>query len=131
MQRVPPSDEEVVEQARRFVASKRKFRWTMLFNGTALLVMTGYLTLAAIRKAEILDNEQLQVGFLYGLALSALLMTFGVLGGICLGKFLVGFAANFRPQELLVQYHDRLRDLGQLPDRRNDERTAILNRPVG
>ena len=33
----------------------------------------------------------------------------------CIGKFLAGCQKDCREPELLVKYHDRLRDLGELP----------------
>jgi hypothetical protein len=79
------------------------------------LGLSGYFTLVGVRKIENLDTAQLRMGFVCGLALAVVWTSFGVLGAICLGKFLVGVSSDFRPQELLVRYHDRLRDLGQLP----------------
>ena len=88
----------------------------MLFYAGLFLGLCGYFTLAGIRKIQDLEAEQLSMGFVYGMALAVTWATFGVLGGLCLGKFLTGFRGDFRLQELLVSYHDRLRDLGQLPD---------------
>jgi hypothetical protein len=119
MQRVAQSDEEIVERARRVVAAKGKVRWVILFYAGLFLGLSGLFTVAAVRKIEALDTEQLTVGFVYGLALAVVWTTLGLLGAICLGKFLVGFSSDFRPQELLIRYHDRLRDLGQLPDGRD------------
>ena len=48
--------------------------------------------------------------------MGVLWMTFGIMGGLCLAKSLSGLQSDFRLQELLVSYHDRLRDLGQLPE---------------
>jgi hypothetical protein len=123
MLRSAPSDEAVVEKARRALAVKRKVRWVMLVYAAVFLGLSGYFTLVGVRKIENLDTDQLRMGFVYGLALAVVWTSFGVLGAICLGKFLVGFSSDFRPQELLVRYHDRLRDLGQLSDERNGERS--------
>jgi len=116
MQRVTQSDKEVVERARQVVAAKGRVRWMMLLLAVMFLGMCGWFTLAGIRKIENLDAEQARLGFVYGLALAVVWTSFGVIGGLCLGKFLVGFRGDFRQQELLVCYHDRLRDLGHLPD---------------
>jgi hypothetical protein len=121
MLRAAPSDEAVVEKARRALAAKRKVRWAMLVYAAMFLGLSGYFTLVGVRKIENLDTEQLRMGFVYGLALAVVWTSFGVLGALCLGKFLVGVSSDFRPQELLVRYHDRLRDLGHLPDERNGE----------
>ena len=119
MTRVMQSDEQVVDRARRAVAAKGKIRWFMLLYAVMFLGISGYFTLVGVRKIENLDAEQLRMGFVYGLALAVVWTSFGVLGAICLGKFLVGFGNDFRPQELLVRYHDRLRDLGEIPDEKN------------
>lgn len=116
MQRVTQSDEEVVDKARRVVAAKGMVRWVMLLLAVLFLGMCGYFTLVEIRKIENLDAEQARLGFVYGLTLAIVWTSFGIMGGLCLGKFLVGFRGDFRQQELLVCYHDRLRDLGRLPD---------------
>lgn len=109
------TDEEIVEKARRAVAAKGTFRWVVLLYAGLFLGLSGYFTVAGVRKIEALDAEQLKMGFIYGLALAAVWTSFGVMGAICLGKFLIGFDRDIRPQELLIRYHDRLRDLGQLP----------------
>ena len=121
------SDEAVVEKARRALAAKRKLRWVVLVYAAVFLSLSGYFTLVGVRRIESLDTEQLRMGFVYGLALAVVWTSFGVLGAMCLGKFLVGFSSDFRPQELLVCYHDRLRDLGQLPDEKNGEPDGPAN----
>jgi len=127
MQRVTQSDEEVVEQARRVVIAKRKLRWVMLLYAVLFLGLCGYFTVAGIRKIEGSDGEQLSLGFVYGLAMAVAWVSFGVIGGLCLGKFLTGFRSDFRLQELVVSYHDRLRDLGRLPDKKIGEPDGAAN----
>lgn len=121
MQGAKQSDRKVVERSRRLVAAKGKLRWIMLLYAAVFLGMCGYFTLACIRKIEDLDAKQLTMGFVYGMAMAVAWASFGVMGGLCLGKFLTGFRGDFRLQELLVSYHDRLRDLGQLPDGKSGE----------
>ncbi len=116
MQTAAQSDEKVVESARRVLAARGKFRWLMLCYAVVFLGMCAWFTLAGIRKIEDMETERLGMGFVYGVALAVVWMSFGVLGGLCLGKFLAGVSADFRLQELVVCYHDRLRELGQLPD---------------
>ena len=116
------SDEAVVEKARRLIEAKRKLRWIMLLYATSFLGLCAYVTVASIRKVE--DLKELSQGFVFGLAMAVAWTTFGVLGGLCLGKFLVGVGSDFRSQELLVRYHDRLRDLGQLPGDKNTGQSA-------
>lgn len=111
------SDEVIVEKVRRALALKRPRRWLMLGLAIVFLGQAAYFTLTAVKKIEALEEEQLKAGFVEGLALAVVWTTFGCLGGICLGKFLAGVGRDFRPYELLVLYHDRLRDLGQLPSR--------------
>jgi hypothetical protein len=127
MQRVTQSDEEVVDKARRVVAAKGMVRWVMLLLAVLFLGMCGYFTLVEIRKIENLDAEQARLGFVYGLTLAIVWTSFGIMGGLCLGKFLVGFRGDFRQQELLVCYHDRLRDLGRLPDEETSEPNSPAN----
>jgi hypothetical protein len=103
------------------VEAKRKLRWVMLLYAVIFLGLCGYFTVAGIRKIEDSDGEQLSQGFVYGLATAVTWVSFGVIGGLCLGKFLTGFRGEFRLQELVVSYHDRLRDLGQLPDKKISE----------
>ena len=126
MQRLAQSDKEVVDKARQVVAAEGRARWVMLLLAVMFLGMCGYFTLVGIRKIENLDAEQVKLGFVYGLALAVVWTSFGIVGALCLGKFLVGFRGDFRQQELLVCYHDRLRDLGCLPD----ERTSELGGPA-
>jgi hypothetical protein len=103
------------------LAAKGRFRWIMLLYAALFLGLAGYCTVAGIRKIGALGAEQVSMGFVYGLALAVVWTSFGLLGALCLGKFLVGFSRDFRTQELLVRYHDRLRDLGQLPDEKRDD----------
>ena len=117
MKQAAHTDEAVVDKARRVLANKKKLRWAMLVYATIFLGISGYFTSLGIQRIEDLDAQQLKTGFVVGLALAVVWTSFGVLGAICLGKFLVGFNNDFRQQELLVSYHDRLRDLGQLPDK--------------
>ena len=88
----------------------------MLIYAALFLGLSGYFTLVCVRKIENLYAEQLSMGFVYGLALAVVWTSFGLLGALCLGKFLVGFSDDFRTQELLVRYYDRLRELRDLPD---------------
>ena len=128
MQPATQSDEEVVDKARRVLAAKGKIRWLMLLYAAVFLGLCGYFTLVGIRKIENLDIEQLKAGFIYGLALAVVWTSFGIMGSLCLGKFLAGFRGDFRLQELVVSYHDRLRDMGRLPDRRGGEPDGAANR---
>lgn len=118
---VAPSDEAVVEKARRLVEGKQRIRWLMLSYAVIFLGFAGYCTVLGIRKVE--DMDQLSLGFVFGLTLAVVWTSFGLLGAVCLGKFLVGVRGDFRAEDLLVRYHDRLRDLGQLP-KENGRRTG-------
>ena len=112
------TDKEIVDKARRIVAAKQKIRWGMLAYAVLFLGFSGYFTMVGVRRIEALDAEQLKMGFVYGLGLAIVWTTFGIAGAICLGKVLVGFDGDVRQQQLLLRYHDRLRELGQLPDER-------------
>jgi hypothetical protein len=127
MQPATQSDDQVVDKSRRIVAAQGRIRWVMLVYAAVFLGMCGYCTVAGIRKIENLDTEQLKGGFVFGLALAVVWTSFGIMGGLCLGKFLAGFRSDFRFHELLVRYHDRLRDLGQLPDERSGESDGAAN----
>ena len=93
----------------------------MLMYAALSLGLAGFMTFAAIRKIEKLDAEKLSMGFVYGLTLAVVWTSFGLVGALCFAKFLVGFGSDFRTQELLVRYHDRLRELRDLPDERIGE----------
>jgi hypothetical protein len=128
MSRAAHSDEAVVERARRILAAKRKVMTQLLLSAVVFLGFSVYVTLLSIRKIENLDASRLTMGFVYGLALAFVWMTFGVAGALCLGKFLWGVGGDFRTQELLVRYHDRLRELQALPEEKGDERERAANR---
>ena len=115
------SDEAVVERARRAFAGRRKVRWWALLNAVFYLGFCGYLTIVGIHKIEALDADQLNKGFIFGLALAVVWTSFGVIGALFLGKALIPFSGDFRTQELLIKYHDCLRDLGRLPDEKDGE----------
>jgi len=115
------SDEAVVEGARRVPAAKRRVRWVLLLYAVLFLGLCGYFTLAGIRKIDTLDADKLNMGFVYGFTLAIVWVSFGIIGALCLGKFLVGVSAEARIQELLILYHDRLRDLGKLPSEKDGD----------
>ena len=121
MSRAKQSDEAFVEQARRTLPAKRRMRWVILLYACLFLGLSGYFTVVGIRKIQNLDAGQLSGGFVYGLALAVVWTSFGVLGALCLGKFLAGFGSELRAQELLIRYHDRLRELRDLPDEKQGE----------
>lgn len=112
-------------KARVLVAARAKLRWGVLLYAAFFLGMCGDFTVVGIRKLE--NSDQLSLGFVYGVAMGVLWMTFGILGGLCLAKFLSGMQGDFRLQELLVSYHDRLRDLGQLPKAKAGEQVDAPN----
>lgn len=119
MLRPAETDEAVVERARQCIAAKRRLRWGMLINAAFYLGFSGYCTFLGVQKVEGLEEEQLQSGFVYGLALAVFWTSFGLIGAVFLGKFLVGFKKDFRTQELLVRYYDRLRELDALEETGN------------
>lgn len=121
MHKTVPSDEDVVGMARRAVAAKGRLRWNLLILAALFIGLCGYFAFVGIRRIEALDAEQLKLGFVFGLGLAVVWTSFGLVGGLCLGKFLVGVRGDLRLEELLVQYHDRLRELGQLPNEAADE----------
>jgi ABC-type lipoprotein release transport system permease subunit len=59
---------------------------------------------------------QLSAGFFTGIGLAFLSITIGVIGAILLTQSRSGFQGEMRSRELLVSYHDRLRELRALPD---------------
>ena len=122
MSRATQTDEAIVEQARRLLAAQRRVRWVMLLYATMFLGLSGYFTVAGIQKIEASEADQLSKGFVFGLGLAVVWTSFGLLVALCLGKCLVGFRDDVRTQELLVRYHDRLRDLRDLPGEKNGKR---------
>jgi hypothetical protein len=127
MQPIIESDAQLVEKSRRILAAQGKMRLAMLVYAAVFLGLCGYFTFIGIRKIDALDSEQLKGGFIYGLALAVVWTSFGVMGGVCLGKFVAGFRGDLRFHGLLIRYHDRLRDLGQLPAERTGEPGASPN----
>lgn len=62
-------------------------------------------------------------GFATGIFLGLIGLFFGLLGAIGVARSVTGFKGHLRSQELLVAYHDRLRDLGALPNDANSEKS--------
>lgn len=108
------SDEAVVEKAPQVLAAKRRLRWIPLMYAGVFLGLAGGSTVVGLRKIE--SIEELTSGFVLGLALAIIGTSFGLLGALCLAKFLIGFDGELQKEELLVRYHDHLREPGQLPD---------------
>jgi len=124
------TDEAVVERARRALSVRAQGRWMLFLNAALFLGLCGYFTVASVRKIEDLSAEKLSGGFLYGLALAVGWCSFGLIGALFLGKGLVGLSRDFRDQELLVRYHDRLRELGALPAGQPGETAASRSNPA-
>jgi len=99
----------------------------MLLYACLFLGLSGYCTVVGIRKVESLEAGRLSGGFVFGLALAVVWTTFGLLGALCLGKFIAGFGSELRVQELLIRYHDRLRELQELPNEKSVELTGAAN----
>ena len=110
------SDKELVEKARQLLIRRRKDRWAYLVLG---LVGIGACILESMKVAAKLDNPdsiQLGRGFGAGIALALIWITCGVLGATFLAMSGSGFrSGGMRSRELLVCYHDRLRELKALP----------------
>src|SRR5206468_13037850 len=117
----------------RVVVAGRSLRWFPLIYAVSFLGLAFYCTVKGVRKNQGLEEEQLRLGFVYGLALAVVWTTFGFLGAICLGKFLTGFKnarTEYRVQELLVEYHDRLRDQGLLDRSGETGRSGDQGQPI-
>jgi hypothetical protein len=115
------TDEELVEKIRAFIAERRKLRWYRLIYGVALLALCISLVVTIVQKLERQDSTQLTVGFFAGIGLAFFCVTLGTFGAILLAKSGTGFPGGMRSSELLVTYHDRLRELRALPE---DSKTA-------
>jgi hypothetical protein len=116
MKHAAQSDSMLVENARRLVADARKIRWLMLVFAVVFFVTLGYWHISGTRKIEETSDGPYKSGFAFGVVFTIGYMTLSLGGAAFLAKFLTGFARDFRPFQLLVSYHDRLRELGQLPD---------------
>lgn len=110
-----PSDEQLVEKTRALLLERKKLRWYRLVYGIVLLVMYIWGTLDIVRRLEKTDSLQLTRGFLFGMALAFFLTCFGFFGAVLIAKSRSGFQNGLRSRELLVTYHDRLRQLQALP----------------
>lgn len=110
------TDEELVEKIRAFIAERRRLRWYRLICGLALLGVCISLVVEVVQKFERQDSIQLSAGFFAGIGLGLGCTTIGAFGAILLAKSSSGFQGGMRSSELLVTYHDRLRELRALPD---------------
>jgi hypothetical protein len=82
----------------------------------ALLGACIYLVAEVVQKFERQDSVQLSAGFFTGIGLAFLCATIGIVGPALLAQSRSGFQGQMRSRELLVSYHDRLRELHALPD---------------
>jgi len=110
------SDEQLVEKARGLLAERKNLRWYRLACGVALLGVCISVILEVVQKFEKQDSIQLSTGFFTGIGLAFLCTTLGLVGAILLAQSKSGFRRAMRSRELLVSYHDRLRELRELPD---------------
>jgi hypothetical protein len=117
------SDEELVEKARALLGERKKFRWYRLVYGIALVGVCIYLVAEVVQKFEKQDSLQMSLGFFTGIGLAFLSTTIGVVGAALLAISHSGFSRAMRTRELLVSYHDRLRELRALPDDSKTEKT--------
>jgi hypothetical protein len=120
------TDEELVEKVRAFLAERKRLRWYRLIGGVALLALCISLVVTIVQKLEKQDSQQLIGGFCAGVALGFMCTTFGAFGAILLAKSGSGFQHGMRLNELLVTYHDRLRELRALPNDSKTEKTHTL-----
>jgi len=102
-------------------------RWVFLLYGLGFIGFCVYATTAVVQRLDRQDSLQLTAGFFTGIVLAFLCATCGVLGAVFLAQALSGFRSGTRTPELLVRYHDRLRDLGALPDSAKGEQRAAPN----
>jgi hypothetical protein len=116
------TDEELVEKVRALLAERKRLRWYRLIYGLALLGVCISLVVEVVQKLERQDSMQLSAGFFGGIGLGFMCTTIGALGAILLAKSSSGFQGGTRLSELLVVYHDRLRDLRALPEDSNTEK---------
>jgi len=119
--RIQSEDEALVERARRLHVDRRKLRRERFLYGVALIA--GCIVTAAIvlRRLARQDTVELGAGFFTGVFLALICSTAGFLGALLLAKALSGLDGGLRTQELLVLYHDRLRELGALPDAKSEQ----------
>jgi hypothetical protein len=116
------TDEELVEKVRAFIAERSRLRWYRLICGLALLGVCISLVVEFVQKFEKQDSIQLSAGFFGGVGLGFMCTTIGALGAILLAKSSSGFRGSMRTSELLITYHDRLRELRALPEDSNTEK---------
>ena len=101
-------EEKIVNIAEKQLATKNHLRRIPLVFGLTGLGMCLWVGSKVVSKLQDLPAEELTKGFITGFALSIVASTFGVMGAICLTKALIGFADDFKAQELLLIYHKRL-----------------------
>jgi len=123
-------DEAVVENARRLRIDRRKLRRERFFSGIALIASCIVLTVVVLRRLAGQSTVELNMGFFTGVFLALVWTTCGFLGALLLAKALSGFDGGLRTQELLVRYHDRLRELGELPDAKGEQGAAPNGGPA-
>jgi hypothetical protein len=110
------TDEELVEKTRALLAERKRLRWYRLIYGVALLAVCISVVAKVVQNFEKQDTMQLSAGFFGGIVLGLACTTVGAFGAILLAKSGSGFQGGMRLSELLVTYHDRLRELHALPD---------------
>ena len=76
-------------------------------NALFFLGFAGYFVAKVLAKAE--SFEDVSAGFVAGFGLSILASTFGVAGGVFLGKFLLGVAGDYAKTELLLKLHQHVK----------------------
>ena len=101
----------------------------MFLNAIFFLGLCGYFTFVGIHKIENLDASQMNKGFVFGIALAIVWTSLGTVGALFLAKALLPFNGEFRAEELLIKYHDRLKELGQLADNKQSEQDGPPNDP--
>jgi hypothetical protein len=124
---IQSKDEALVESARRIRVDRRKRRRERFIYGSALILVCVVLTVFVLRMLAGQGTVELNAGFVTGVLLALLWTTCGFLGALLLAKALSGFDGGLRTQELLVRYHDRLRELGALPEDAKGEQPAAPN----
>ena len=101
-------EEKIIKIAEKQLETQNHLRKIPFVFALVYLGMCLWVGSKIFSKLQNLPAEELTKGFITGFALSIVASTFGVIGAICLTKALIGFADDFKAQELLLIYHKRL-----------------------
>ncbi|OGV70340.1 MAG: hypothetical protein A2283_07820 [Lentisphaerae bacterium RIFOXYA12_FULL_48_11] len=105
------TEEAIVARARQVLKSHQQAQWLVLALAILMLGFCMWCFLKLMDRLSADNVAPLTQGFVEGFALAFVMSTFGIIGVLCLVRFLHGTLPDTKMFALLVKYHDENEEL--------------------